>query len=718
MLQWMGGSRRKVATSRKSTQARQKKYFEQRKRQEEHQQTTGVENFSDGMTTSSQHQNNTRSLDILSLLNLSTVVQDCKSRCHSVSENSGGAKVVNYHISKSPPTIQTKRGTPAGRTEFKEARNPSDCELETVYPNKFLSSAADNEKEELTRNGEKTAQLKMETEHQLSVFDLLGDDGPNDSLEESNMHEAHVAFTVEGLGKVESETPVHSPELPGRFSSYGPSFSLKPASEPQPPKNLSHLDAMIQDIDFSLSGSFLDQPFCSKGKVNLFRKPSKKISVARECLQSKSNVGRLKRSFADDEIFNNIEDKSDNIWNAALPDFIDGSFLDVDYDTMCKNRSPKKDLSSTDNWSLGNHEMSSFAFEGPNLQKFRVSEKVNDFDIADSLASHSKRQRSDNDHDFMTLDGTCRYSTGGKYFDASGVTNQSEDGGDSLSLLSEESCSSTAVRSKSTKSSVSKSMARQGGHRRDIRNPVHKWNVGSMFTKDNFHGKRENFHKGKKRNEGGKVTKTCNPRSKNLAYFSNIDFQKGLGSDDCSLLEEGYTSAGRDSGFSSFCPTSGSQKHVSFYPKLWKEDPFGAYPLPELHAKVKSSFERSRHNYLPEIFPRRTASSENLPFCGPYNHADSYGTPVFSTIGPAPSKPSLCTNPREEVRPLDSSPVAGTQGDAGFIRLPLEESLIEEETRSELHLTYCIKLELEKGICIGSNDLSSDSVQPSEASGS
>jgi len=121
-----------------------------------------------------------------------------------------------------------------------------------------------------------------------------------------------------------------------------------------------------------------------------------------------------------------------------------------------------------------------------------------------------------------------------------------------------------SVRGKSTKSSVSKSMARQGGHRRNIRNPVHKWNVGSMFTKDNFHEKRENFHKGKKRNEGGKVTKTCNPRSKNLAYFSNIDFQKGLGSDDCSLLEEGYTSAGRDSGFSSLCPTSGSQKHVSF----------------------------------------------------------------------------------------------------------------------------------------------------------
>lgn len=33
----------------------------------------------------------------------------------------------------------------------------------------------------------------------LSVFDLLGDDGPNESLQESPKHEAHVAFAVEGI---------------------------------------------------------------------------------------------------------------------------------------------------------------------------------------------------------------------------------------------------------------------------------------------------------------------------------------------------------------------------------------------------------------------------------------------------------------------------------------------------------------------------------------
>ncbi|GMQ01696.1 hypothetical protein CsSME_00048247 [Camellia sinensis var. sinensis] len=72
MLQWLGGSRRKVTTQ----------YFEQRKRQQQ-QQTSGLDSFSDGMNTCSQHQNNNRSLDILSLWNLSTVVQNCKSSCRS-----------------------------------------------------------------------------------------------------------------------------------------------------------------------------------------------------------------------------------------------------------------------------------------------------------------------------------------------------------------------------------------------------------------------------------------------------------------------------------------------------------------------------------------------------------------------------------------------------------------------------------------------------------
>ncbi|KAL6978989.1 hypothetical protein U1Q18_020654, partial [Sarracenia purpurea var. burkii] len=61
----------------------QKQYFEQRKRQQQQQQATGLETFSEGENMGSQMPNNNRSLDVLSLLNLSTVVQDLKSNCHS-----------------------------------------------------------------------------------------------------------------------------------------------------------------------------------------------------------------------------------------------------------------------------------------------------------------------------------------------------------------------------------------------------------------------------------------------------------------------------------------------------------------------------------------------------------------------------------------------------------------------------------------------------------
>ena len=57
---------------------RQKQYFEQRKQQQQ-QQTAGSESYADGMNACGEHHKEQRSLDILSLLNLSTVSQECYS---------------------------------------------------------------------------------------------------------------------------------------------------------------------------------------------------------------------------------------------------------------------------------------------------------------------------------------------------------------------------------------------------------------------------------------------------------------------------------------------------------------------------------------------------------------------------------------------------------------------------------------------------------------
>lgn len=59
---------------------RQKQYFEQRKRQQQQQNSNGLESYSDKKAPCTQCPENNRSLDILSLLNLSTNGQDFTSR--------------------------------------------------------------------------------------------------------------------------------------------------------------------------------------------------------------------------------------------------------------------------------------------------------------------------------------------------------------------------------------------------------------------------------------------------------------------------------------------------------------------------------------------------------------------------------------------------------------------------------------------------------------
>ncbi|KAI8016121.1 hypothetical protein LOK49_LG05G01535 [Camellia lanceoleosa] len=719
MLQWMGGSRRKVTTSRKSTQKRQKQYFEQRKRQQQ-QQTTGLDSFSDGMNTCSQHQNNNRSLDILSLWNLSTVVQNCKSSCRSV----------NHHIMEYPQTIQVDKVTPRDPIEFKESRNSSGCQVETGYP----KNARDCQNRDLIGNGDKRDQLKMASEHQLSVFDLLGEDGPSDNLEGSLVNEAHVAFAVEGLGKMETETPVHSPQQPGRIFSYGSCSPLKATRHPQSPKNLNNLvydleleaDAMIQDINSPLCGNFFELPFCSRGTENSFSKPRQKLSTAKEFSQFKSNASKLKNSFSDDEIFCNMEEKNDDIWNARS-NFLDQNFLDEDCDITWKNRPPKMDGSSADFWHQGNHEISDFAFEYPYLQKIRVAEKVTGrFNISDSPPPYSKQRRSEGDHDFMTPDETW-YPMVGRKCDIRDVTNQqawscfvTEDAEESLSLLSEESCSSSAVRGKATNRSPSDSDARQDIRRygRDIRSPANKCSVENIYAKDRHYEKSDNFHEWKKIDEPGKFTKMCNPSSSNPAHYSNTTSQKKLRPEDSCLFEEGYISADRDSGFGSFCRTSGAKKRASSGRMCWNEDPFGAYPLPELHANAKSSFARSIQDALPELSPSGSFSSEKLGFCQPYSNVHSYETPVFSTIGSGRSKPNLHMDSNVEVRPQDSFPVSGSHRDAEFLCASVEENVSKNGgNRSEIQPTDCIQFELQKDIGIGSNELSSENGQSLETSG-
>lgn len=68
---------------------RQKQYFEQRRRQQHHQQEAGGGgSYSERNRTFGQQIENNRSLDILSLLNLSALAQEQKSVCPITREKS------------------------------------------------------------------------------------------------------------------------------------------------------------------------------------------------------------------------------------------------------------------------------------------------------------------------------------------------------------------------------------------------------------------------------------------------------------------------------------------------------------------------------------------------------------------------------------------------------------------------------------------------------
>ncbi|GAU18628.1 hypothetical protein TSUD_124610, partial [Trifolium subterraneum] len=91
---------------------------------------------------------------------------------------------------------------------------------------------------------------------ELSVIDLLCDDELNPTVEKSPTCEDHVSFSLEGLGKVGTETPVHSPQQ--ARTPYRRSPFLKDGRKAKL-KNLSHMlddielevDTMMQDIGVS-----------------------------------------------------------------------------------------------------------------------------------------------------------------------------------------------------------------------------------------------------------------------------------------------------------------------------------------------------------------------------------------------------------------------------------------------------------------------------------
>lgn len=242
MLQWMGGSRRKVTASRKSTQKRQKQYFEQRKRQQQNLQMMGSDNCFDSQGISGQSLKEHRSLDILNLLNLSTDAQQCNPFCPKGRDDGEiNFSTMPGSVSTNQPTMFTNVDTTGNSCRFEEAKveAPLCCQIETspkksapIHQNTSFNGPPDHWK---TVNDQYS---------ELSVIDLLCDDEPNATTEKCLTCEDHVSFSLEGLGKVGIETPVHSPEQRARIP-----YSYSPLQKDGRKSKLKKLNHVLDDIE-------------------------------------------------------------------------------------------------------------------------------------------------------------------------------------------------------------------------------------------------------------------------------------------------------------------------------------------------------------------------------------------------------------------------------------------------------------------------------------
>ncbi|KAG8053359.1 hypothetical protein GUJ93_ZPchr0001g31589 [Zizania palustris] len=210
MLQWMGGSRRKVYASRKSTQTRQRQYFEQKKRQ---QQRPGIQNQVDVAGTGSQtyHDQAPRSLDVLNLNNLAA---PNSHNSDSRNVDSGVPPLDDTLLNASPMEVLKK--VTSVQSNLKEAS--SQPRLSSHFGHQDVAASVNPYEEPL---GSKISPLKnnsvnkrnpnVERNSEISLFDLVSDEGPNNKSTARPACEAHVSFSVKGLGHVKMETPPQSP---------------------------------------------------------------------------------------------------------------------------------------------------------------------------------------------------------------------------------------------------------------------------------------------------------------------------------------------------------------------------------------------------------------------------------------------------------------------------------------------------------------------------
>nr|XP_018683462.1 PREDICTED: uncharacterized protein LOC103989894 isoform X5 [Musa acuminata subsp. malaccensis] len=396
MLQWMGGSRRKVNTSRKSMHNKQKHYFEQRKRQ---QQTTGLDNHIHDSSKRAHYPEEPRSLDILSFLNLATVAQQGYS-----SHNSCFQQEILLPDKCSAAITENASATQSLSNKVEGYKtSASSCKFSPISTHL------------------KSEEKQEDIQDEVSVLDLLNDDNKKIDCRGRVVPESHVAFSVGGLGNVGMETPAHSPRTQIR------SF-VSPLRMSKQVQNSANLRSMSYDLGIELSAAMCDT-----------EKPIHGHSAGVACKQKGTfeKENRTSMKFIDSCIYSDVlDDLSDcfgsgnenfqecrnELWESKSGSLFNLSAVGKDFSLV----SPHKDRSLFDlpSWSFSQKEdlldiISSSSEEScsstavgkgksydilSHLTQLKESKKIHSDDLDISLVNLKGRKKNHMDELDMNID--------------------------------------------------------------------------------------------------------------------------------------------------------------------------------------------------------------------------------------------------------------------------------------------------------------------------
>ncbi|XP_074569837.1 uncharacterized protein LOC141826485 [Curcuma longa] len=407
MLQWMGGSRRKVNSSRKSMLNKQKHYFEQRKRQL---QRPGVDNHI-GVSSKWLHYNEeVRSLDILNFINLATVTDEGIQLETSLANN----------CSAILPEKASATQNLSSKVEGLKLSAARECGSNSAH---FKSQA-----------------IEEQVQDENLVLGLLNDDDEDREIDNKAKvaPETHVAFSVGGLGKIGMETPAHSPRTQRGFNSPPKVAGLS--------KNSSNFRSMSSDLGLELSEAMYD---ISK----LIHRDSEVVHKQKCRTYEKRN--RESSKFVNSCIYSDVLDDMSDFLGSNNENFqerpyelrkynnniLDNSFMDIwEHDAACDIKSSRIHTSVISNANTS--ELNNSFFGDFSLDTSRFG--------AEQQKRHSNSEIEDSLFSLSAIEKECNLI----FFDKdrsnfnlpSWSFTEKENLPDSASSLSEESCTSTAAR--------------------------------------------------------------------------------------------------------------------------------------------------------------------------------------------------------------------------------------------------------------------------------